>query len=295
MGTVVTAGRQLSKPAQEAATFPCPEVEVERTRPMPKVNCPYNTRLLKGGALLNDMRMLVRNWSDEAAIARGKTIIEADLLGKRSRARAAVTCDKVFRPRYMEGDPPDGWKIVRELEDRSLPIETVRPVYYWITARSDRLLYDYVVDEILPRSKTHDPLVRAEEVAAWITARFAKYKRTLSATVTTRLAQGILSTLRDFGILEGAVKKRIAPAYLSIEAFAYLAFAIHAQGASGEALVTHRDWGLFLLAHAAVEHQFLEADRHSLLSYQAAGKIMRVDFPAQTYKEMADVITRRTH
>ena len=287
------AGRQISNPAHEVAPVPCPEVDVERTCPMPKDNCPYNTRLLKGGALLDDMRMLVRNWSDEAAVAQAKTIIEEDLLGKRSRARAAVTCDKVFRPRYIEGDPPNAWKIVRELEDRSLAIETVRPVYYWITARSDRLLYDYVSKEILPQSKTHDPLVRPEEVAAWITDRFAKYKRTLSPTVTRRLAQGILSTLRDFGILEGAVKKRIAPAYLPVEAFAYLAFAIHAQGASGHTLVNHPDWALFLFTNAAVEHQFLEADRHGLLTYQAAGKIVRVDFSARTYKEMADVVAAR--
>lgn len=289
---VFVAGR-LSTPAQEVAALRCPEMDVERIRPMPKDKCPYNTRLLKGGALLDDMRMLVRNWSDEATATQGATIIEADLLGKRSRARAAVTCDKVFRPRYVDGDPPTGWRILRELEDRSLPVETVRPVYYWITARSNRLLYDYVVEEILPRSKSHDPLVRPEEVAVWISDRFAKYKRTLSATVTRRLAQGVLSTLRDFGILEGAVKKRIAPAYIPVEAFAYLAFAIHAQGASGHSLVNHPDWALFLFTSATVEHQFLEADRHDLLTYQAAGKIVRVEFLARSYGEMADVVAAR--
>jgi len=293
VAAALTAGRRLSAPRRRLRLSLAPEMDMERTRPMPRDTCPYNTRLLKGGALLDDMRMLVRNWSDEAAAAQAKTIIEEDLLGKRSRARASVTCDKVFRPRYVEGDPPNAWRIVRELEDRSLPIETVRPVYYWITARSDRLLYDYVSQEVLQRSKTFDPLVRPEEVAAWITNRFAEYKRTLSTTVTRRLAQGILSTLRDFGVLEGAAKKRIAPAYLPVEAFAYLAFAIHAQGASGHTLVNHPDWALFLFTNAVAEHQFLEADRHDLLTYQAAGKIMRVDFSARTYKEMADVVAAK--
>jgi len=35
-----------------------------------------------------------------------------------------------------------------------------------------------------------------------------------------RVTQGPLSTLRDFGILAGAVNKRLTPAYLPIEAFA---------------------------------------------------------------------------
>jgi hypothetical protein len=36
-----------------------------------------------------------------------------------------------------------------------------------------------------------------------------------------RIAQGLLSALRDFGVLQGAAKKRIAPAYLPVTAFAY--------------------------------------------------------------------------
>jgi len=267
----------------------------ERKRSMKNTPCPYNTRLLKGGALLDDMRLLVRHWSDEAAGLQGEAIVAQNLLGKDTRSRAFDTYRRVFRPRFVEGDPPNAWKLLQRLEERELSVETLRPVYYWITARHERILYDFVVDELLPRSRSHDRIVRTEEVATWITDRFAKYKRTLSPTVTQRLAQGILSTLRDFGVLEGAVKKRIAPAYLPTEAFAYLAFAIHAQGVSGQALVGHRDWALFLLQGAVVESQFLEADRSDMLTYQAAGGIVRVDFPANSLEEMADVVARRSH
>ena len=41
---------------------------------------------------------------------------------------------------------------------------------------------------------------------------------------TRRVSQGLLATLRDFGVLEGAVNKRIAPAILPITAFAYIMF-----------------------------------------------------------------------
>jgi hypothetical protein len=40
---------------------------------------------------------------------------------------------------------------------------------------------------------------------------------------------------------------------------------------------------------------FLEADRAGLLRFHAAGQIVRVDFPAQDYSEMADVVTRAAH
>jgi hypothetical protein len=105
----------------------------------------------------------------------------------------------------------------------------------------------------------------------------------------------MLATLRDFGLLEGASKKRIAPVYLPIESFAYNAFALHEEGVSGPQLVQHRDWQLFLLSPPVVERMFLEADRSGLLRFQVAGKIMRIDFPATSFGEMADVVVARAH
>jgi len=116
-----------------------------------------------------------------------------------------------------------------------------------------------------------------------------------SHTVTTKVAQGVLATLRDFGILEGKVKKRIAPVYVPVESFAYIAFALHQEGASGPHLAQHHDWFLFLFAPLVIEHMFLEADRHGLLRFQAAGKIVRIDFPAHNFEEMADVVAARAY
>ncbi len=270
------------------------ETDSERTRTMEKT-CPYNTRLQKGGALLGDMRLLVRNWTDESAESQREAMVAQNLLGKDTRTRAAETYRRAYRPRFIEGDPPEAWRIVRWLEDRSLPVEVLRPVYYWITARCERLLYDFVSDELFSRISNHDQTVRTVETCDWIAAQIKPYGRTWSPTVTKKVARGMSAALRDFGILEGAAKKRIAPAYLPIEAFAYIAFTINSQGSSGHALVTHRDWALFLLPEVVVENQFLEADRNDLLSYQAAGRIVRVDFPAQTHEEMADVVAARAH
>jgi hypothetical protein len=83
--------------------------------------------------------------------------------------------------------------------------------------------------------------------------------------------------------------------YLPIESFAYIACALHQEGASGPPLVQHRDWQLFLLSPPLVEQMFLEADRRGLLRFQAAGKIVRIDFPATSFGEMADVVVARAH
>jgi hypothetical protein len=257
--------------------------------------CPYNSRLQKGGALFEDMRLLVRNWQESGVNGQHDTVVAENLLGKHTRARSADTLRRAFLPRFVNGQPPDAWKIVRALEDRNLPVEILRPIYYWITARTERLLYDFVCVELLRHSESQVQRITTDDVGRWIASQLATYGKAWSPTVTAKVARGMLATLRDFGLLEGASKKRIAPVYLPIESFAYVAFALHQEGVSGLQLVQHRDWLLFLLSPPMVEQMFLEADRSGLLRFQAAGKIMRIDFPATSLGEMADVVVARAH
>lgn len=255
----------------------------------------YNSRLQKGGALLEDMRLLVRRWQNAETNGQQAIIVAENVLGKHTRARAADTLRYAFLPRFVNGRPPQAWKIVRALEDRNLPVEVLRPVYYWITACNERLLYDFVHTELLHRSKHQVQSIKTDEVCNWIAAQLIPHGKLWSPTVMAKVARGVLATLRDFGILEGTVKKRIAPLYLPVESFAYIAFALHQEGASGPHLVQHHDWLLFLFSPPMVEHMFLEADRHGLLRFQAAGKIVRIDFPAHDFEEMADVVAARAH
>jgi hypothetical protein len=149
------------------------------------------------------------------------------------------------------------------------------------------------VDEILPRSKSPDLSVRVDETALWIKEKISGQKQAWTETVTLKVARGLLAALRDFGILEGASKKRIAPVYLPVESFAYLAFIIHKLGSSGERLIKHPDWKLFLMGPPIVESLFLDAHQNRFLHYEAAGKIYRIEFFAQNLEEMANAIAGR--
>ncbi len=259
----------------------------------PKGPVAYTTRLQKGGALLEDMRLLVRSWSEDNQHHQRDMLIAENVLGKESRARAADTYRRAFVPRFIQGNPPNAWKIVRALEDENVSVDILRPVYYWITARSDPLLYDFVCDDLIRRSSHEE--IRTSETAHWIIKQLAATGKSWTPTVTLKVARGVLATLRDFGILEGRAKKRLAASYLPVDSFAYLAFALHHEGTSGRGLVEHSDWRLFLLAPPLVERMFLEADRAGLLEFHAAGRIARVEFPAHDFPEMAHVIARTAH
>ena len=244
--------------------------------------------------MLDDMRLLVRSVCDADATT-VDSLLANQRLAKRSRSRVRDTLKRSFAPRFIDGDPPQAWRIARAVEDLGLPVEIVRPVYYWITARGEPLLYDFVQCELFSQMVRGQQTLRTIEAVAWIRGRLAAEKKRWSEVVTVRVARGLLAALRDFGVLEGAVRKQIAPVHLPLGAFAYLAFALRQLGADGERLVGHRDWRLFLLSVPAVEHLFLEADRVGLLGYQAAGRIVRIDFPASTWEGMADVVAARAN
>jgi hypothetical protein len=248
---------------------------------------PYNTRIQKGGALLDDMRLLVRSWEEDSTDTR---IEVRRLLGKKTLTRSRDTMVRAFTPRFLQGDPPNAWKIVRLLEDKNVELEILRPLYYWITARSDRLLYEFVTEELIHVAGSGDASVRIEETTTWIIAHTKKVGQEWTPTVTLRVCRGILAALRDFGILEGGLKKKIAPAHLPMEAFCYIAFWLGRLGYSGESLVRHSDWGLFLFTPKIVERLMLEAHQENFMSFHSAGRIYRVDFPTDDPGEYTDVL-----
>lgn len=77
---------------------------------------------------------------------------------------------------------------------------------------------------------------------------------------------------------------------MPIEAFCYIAFLLGKLGFSGETLMCHADWGLFLLSLEIVERLMLEAHQQNLLSFHSAGRIYRVNFPTDDPGDYADVL-----
>jgi hypothetical protein len=114
-----------------------------------------------------------------------------------------------------------------------------------------------------------------------------------SEPTITRISQGLLSALRDFGVLRGAVNKKIAPAYFPIESFAYVVFCLKQRQPSGAKLIELPVWKLFFLTKGEVERYLFEAHQCGLLEYHVAGSVTRLTFPAETLEEYADVLTQK--
>ena len=213
------------------------------------------------------------------------------MLGKTSRSRAEDVL-AIFRQRYLAEETVA--RALATLMRHQSDGNTLDRILYFHAVSADSLLHDVVIELLVPHwsQGTMEIDVREIELALRKWVEEGKTSSPWGDSTIRRVTQGVLSTLRDFGVLQGAVNKRIAPAYLSIQAFAYIAFYLKQHQPSGTKLVDLVDWKLFFLPREGVERFLLEAHQHGLLEYHVAGNVTRLIFPATTLEEYANVLTQ---
>lgn len=252
----------------------------------------YSSRIIKAGALLPDTKVLFSVWDPNLSISENiHRIQHQNLLGKTSRSRAEDIL-VIFRQRYLTEESVA--RALATLVKRQSDGNTLNRIFYFHTARADSLLRDVVINLLVPKRAQGDMDVDVWEVEQtlrkWVGE--GKTSRAWGNCTIHRVAQGLLSTLRDFGVLQGATKKCIAPIYLSVQAFSYIAFYLKQHQPSGAKLLDLVDWKLFFLSMEGVERFLLEAHQQGLLEYHVAGSVTRLTFPAATLEEYVNVIAQ---
>jgi hypothetical protein len=269
-------------------------MDIKRTKAR-LASAPYTSKIIKAGALLADTKTLLSHWdvgvSEQENLHR---LRRENVFGKASRSRVKDVL-AIFRQRYLTEAPVT--KALVLLVQHRFPAVSLDRILYFHAARADRLLYDIVTALLLPlqaRGITDIDVVEIEHaLATW--AREGKTTGAWSNSTIRRVTQGVLSALRDFGVLAGAVNKRIAPAYLPVAAFAYVMFYLKQHQPSGAKLIDLPDWQLFFLSHDDVERFLIEAHQQRLLEYHAAGTVIRLTFPVPTLEEYVHVLIQTAH
>jgi len=255
----------------------------------------YSSRILKAGALLDETKTLLSIWNESASIKANIVRFQHEnILGKASRSRANDILT-AFRQRYLV-DERVMQSLILLIKGR-YPADSINQILYFHTAMSDPLIHDFASDMLW--SKYHRGLqeVSVDETREWIkkTISSGRTKEPWSEYTIRRSARGLTSALRDFGILRGLRNKRLAPIYVSIGAFCYIAFYLHSIGHYGKSLLESPEWRLFLLDPQDVEQHLIDAHQVHLLEYRAAGSVIRIDFPVGTMEDYCRVILEREH
>lgn len=253
----------------------------ETTEPM------YTSRIIKASALIADTRLLLSEWDlsqpVDANLARMR---QQNIFGKASRRRVEDKL-RIFRQRYF--DDPDIGEALVYLAQNQAPAQWLDPLLYFFSAQNDRTLRDIVIETVSPRQLsgyndlTVDQVIRV--LRTWVSE--GKTTAVWNEKTTLRVAQNLMAALRDFGVLQGKVNKSIAPMFLPLPSFALIAHCLQEQLHSGNLVLHSADWQLFFLSVENVERFFIEAHQEHLLSYFAAGSVVRIEFPEESLPDYA--------
>lgn len=248
---------------------------------MPYRSMEVNANLTKGAAGPADVLQLLRHWRpDEETPAEFQSrAIEENLLGKSSRKRMLDLVKNVLARRYFVDATELPGRHILALVRAELPQEVVRDVLYYHAALAEHLLYRVATELLFDLREQGISGVDTLRVARWIREREAAGEvPAYSEVVLAKVAQSALTALRDFGVLEGKVKKRIAPLRVPHEVIGYVAYALRDEDLPARRIVQHPDWRLFLLNSREAEDAILEGARHRHYTYSAAGDIRRFDW-----------------
>jgi len=248
------------------------------------------SKIIKAGALIADTKTMLAHWDPNVGVSENiSNVLTSNLFGKASRSRIEDIL-AVFRQRYLGS--PDLTKALIVLTNGLAAPELLDSVLYYYSAMNDSLLKACVLEFVWPRYESGFREVPLVLVRQWICDQVMAGRTTnaWSAKTIERCAQGLLSTLRDYRLLEGDVSKTIAPRFTPVPAVAFIAFAMAHTGASARQVVANNDWHLFLMQPSLVSEMLVEANQYHLLTYSFAGSVQRLDFPATSLEEYAHVV-----
>lgn len=243
--------------------------------------------------MIGDTKTLLSHWDVDASVQENIKRVQGDnVFGKASRSRVEDIL-AIFRMRYLTEKSVTKALVTLVREKFSSP--ALERLFYFHSARADQLLYDTVTETLVPLRARGLTDINVSHLQRFLSQWVDEGKTTghWSEPTITRIAQGLLSALRDFGVLQGRVNKKIAPAYFPVESFAYVMFYLKQHQPSGVRLIGSPDWKLFFLGKESVERYLFEAHQRELLEYHVAGSVTRLTFPAETLEEYANVLAQR--
>jgi Putative inner membrane protein (DUF1819) len=173
---------------------------VKRLRP----SALYSSKIIKAGALIGDTKTLLSYWDVSASVEDNISRAQRDnVFGKASRSRVEALL-AIFRQRYLTEESVT--KALVTLLRTSFPTAALERLLYFHSARADQLLGDAVTEILVPMRARGLVDINVQDfqrtMAKWVNE--GKTAAHWSEPTIIRIAQGLLSALRDFGVLQGA-------------------------------------------------------------------------------------------
>lgn len=195
---------------------------------------------------------------------------------------------KVLNRRF---DPAGRDRPLVVLAQHGLPVEEWKPLLLWHMTRDEFLVRDFIETWLFDVYDAGTFRVRSEDVEDYlgsIAKRGATTEHAWSEQTKKRVAAGLLKIAVDFGLLRSSITKEFVSFHLPEKSFLYLLHAMREEKLSPSKVIASREWRLFLMRPADVEHELLRLHQYRKLQYHVAGSLVQLDLPCKSSHEYAE-------
>lgn len=255
----------------------------------------YTAQLQAGLGLIPETQVLLQLWEPGmSAPDLYRRALESGHFPMMTARRLRNLVVEGFAARYLrEADAPAGYmKILlptltsEELQQLCLLFtcraqaivgDFIRQVY-WVRYAGDRELLNETARRFIERAIGHGRMIKP-----W------------SEKTIGRIAGGLTGCCADYGLLEGGArrKRRFLNIRLLDKIAVYLAYDLHFQGLSDQALLHHEDWQIFGLEASDVLAELKRLSLEQWFVVQAGGQLVRMGWKYESMETLCHVLSGR--
>jgi hypothetical protein len=157
-----------------------------------------------------------------------------------------------------------------------------RSLLYFVAVLRDRFAFDVVVDLLWPRWLAGNTSVVTGDALGFLERSIPLHPEVANWTDSTRrkVAGNVLTTLRDFGLLRGAVKKSIIRPVMPDRTASAVLRVLVEEGKAGQQVIDDPTWRLFLCREVDVNDVLLRLARQQVVRFERTGGTVLLETPA---------------
>ena len=255
---------------------------------------PYNSTFASKGALLSDVRAILREVdAGQEPRQMREAVIENDLLDRGALHNRRTVWQEVLR-RYISGRSKEHVATLARMVTRCPNPTAADLILFYEYCQADALLYDLTACCTCDLYQSARTAIDKTDVDAWLSQQEGAHPEIAgwSTTTRSRVIRSYLATIRDFGLVTGIQRKEFQKLYVPREAFVYALYHQVGRGIHGKALIFSTDWRLFLLGEREVVFMLEDAATGGFIRFRRAGDIYDMQFVYGDLGEVVDAIAR---
>lgn len=253
----------------------------------------YTAKLQAGLGLVAETKLLLKLWQpDMTGSILYKEALASGQFPNISARRLKNIVTECFAHRYLNNNNAPAWHLKILLP--TIKIEEFHQFLLLFTCRANAILADFIRQVYWPKYAAGDREMQNEVARAFIVRAMddGKMGKRWSDNTVKRIAGYLTGCCADYGLLEHGIrqKRRFMTIHLTDKMAVYLAYDLHIQGLSDNAVINHPDWTLFGLERDEVLTQLKRLSLNGWFLLQSGGELVRISWKHPDMEMICNVL-----